>query len=275
MEGARDLALLALEEASPEHQSAHILAATALAQLGDLDGANRTYEDGLTWTQDAGSGGLWQSAIHACRAINLAQVGRFEEARVDGEEAVAIARRLRNPTGLSLALFGLGWSLLGPDPTQARAALEESIALAEAGAIQGGLDAMLGLIAPLRLADGDVAGALDGLSTTVTRMRESGERLSVVNSLDSSLIVLSELGEREVPATITGIRAAETFAPAGAGIAGVARARHDEIVAEVRATLGDEAFDAAAARGAAMSDEDALTFLLTELECVRAGLAPP
>lgn len=75
-----------------------------------------------------------------------------------------------------------------------------------------------------------------------------------------------------VPAPITGIRAAETFAPAGAGIAGVARARHDEIVAELHAALGEQAFAAAAARGAAMSDEEALTFLLEELERVRAAL---
>jgi tetratricopeptide (TPR) repeat protein len=271
VEGARDLALLALEDAAPEHHSAHLLAATSHAQLGDLDGANRIYEDGLIGTRGT-EHDLWRSGLHAGRAMNLAAVGRFEEARVDGEEAVTIARRLRNPTTLSLALFGLGWSSLGPDPAQARLALEESIALAESGAIQGGLDAMLGLVAPLRFVDGDVSGALDALITTLTRMRESGERLSVINALDSSLTVLAELGEHEVPAVITGIRAAETFGPASTGIAGAARARHDEIIAEVGAALGDRAFDAAAARGAAMSADEALHFLLAELQRVRAAL---
>jgi tetratricopeptide (TPR) repeat protein len=272
VEGALDLSLLTLDEmATPEQQSAHLLAATSYAQLGDLDGANRIYEDGLALTQGA-EHDLWRSALHAGRAMNLGAVGRYEEARADAEEAVAIARRLRNPTTLSLALFGLGWSSLGPDPDQARVALEESITLAESGAIQGGLDAMLGLVTPLRFRDGDVAGALDALITTLTRMRESGERLSVTNLLDSSLTVLAELGEGEVPAIITGIRGSETFGPASSGIAGAARARHDKTVAEVQAVLGEEAFDAAAAGGAAMSADEALGFLLAELQRVRAAL---
>ena len=55
----------------------------------------------------------------------------------------------------------------------------------------------------------------------------------------------------------------------------MARARHDEIVAKVRAALGDDAFEAAAARGAAMSDDEALGFLLDELDRVRTGLNSP
>jgi tetratricopeptide (TPR) repeat protein len=274
VEAALDLALLALEEeeaATSEHQSAHILAATSHGNLGDLDAALGILEDGLARAQGLDRD-FWTGTLHAVRAMSLAAFGRVEEARVEGEEAVAIARRTRNPTALSLALSGLGFSLFGPDPQRARAALEESIALAEAGAISGTLDSMLGLIAPLRFADGDVAGALDGLITTLTRMRESGERISVNNSLDSSLTVLAELGELEVPAVITGIRAAETFGPAMASLGIAARVRYAPMVAEVRAALGDEAFDAAAARGAAMSADEVLHFLLAELQRVRAAL---
>jgi tetratricopeptide (TPR) repeat protein len=273
VEGALELALLTLEgEAVPEHGSMHVLAASSHAQLGDLDGALRTYEEGLTNARELHpEEPHWTVSLQSARAMSLSAFGRFEEARVDGEEAVALARRVGNPTGLSLALFGLAWSFVESDPRQARAAFEESIALAEAGAIAGGLDAMLGLVAPLRFADGDVAGALDGLITTLTRTRESGERLSVLNTLDASLTVLAEIGEREVLAVIGGIRAAETFGPASAGMAGASRAGH-EVVAEVRVALGDQAFDAATARGAAMSADEALGFLLAELQRVRAAL---
>jgi tetratricopeptide (TPR) repeat protein len=272
VEAALDLALLALEETpTPEQQSAHVLAATSHGNLGDLDAALRIFEDGLARAHGPDRD-FWTGTLHAVRAMALAAFGRFEEARVDGEEALTTARRLRNPTALSMALCGLGFSLLGPDPQRSRRAFEESIALAEAGAISGTLDSMLGLVAPLRFADGDVAEAFDGLITTLTRMRESGERISVNNSLDASLTVLAEMGERDVPAIITGIRSAETFGPAMASLALAARVRYDASIAEVRAALGDEAFDAAAARGAAMSADEALTYLLAELQRVRAAL---
>jgi hypothetical protein len=47
------------------------------------------------------------------------------------------------------------------------------------------------------------------------------------------------------------------------------------IVAEVRAALGDRDFDAAAARGAAMSADEAIDFLLGELRRVRAASSTP
>ena len=106
-------------------------------------------------------------------------------------------------------------------------------------------------------------------------MREIGERLSVINSLDACGHACSASwasARCRRPSSASGRRRRSGRAT---GIAGVARARHDEIVAEVRSTLGDDAFEAAVARGAAMSDDEALAFLLGELERVRDLRGPP
>jgi predicted ATPase/class 3 adenylate cyclase len=268
---ARDLSLLTIREGVPTNQSARVCAATSTAQFGEIDAALGIYAAGIELLVDGQGDEYSAAALHAGRAMHLAAYGRFDEARAAGEQAVAYARRLHNPTATSVALYGLGWSLYESDPGAAQAALEEAIALSEEAAVEGGLDAMLGLVAPLRFRAGDVAGALDALCTTVSRMREIGERQSVNNALDASITTLPALGEREVPAVLSGIRSVETFGPRR-GVSGPAQARLDAAVAELRTALGDEAFEAAVARGAAMSDEEALTYLLAELQRVRASL---
>jgi predicted ATPase/class 3 adenylate cyclase len=269
--GARALALLTISEGAPTQHSAHMCAATSAAQFGDIDTALAIYAAGIDLLRDGRGDDYSAAALYSGQAMSLAQCGRFEEASVAGEQARVIARRLGNPTALVLALHGLGWSLTESDPSAARAALEESIALSEQAALEGGLDAMLGMVAPLRFRDGDVAQALDALCATVARMRETGERASVINAIEASVTMRPVLGEREVPAVIWGSEAAETFGPRR-GLGSPAQARLDATVAELRSTLGDAAFDAAVARGAAMSDEEALNFLLDELTRVRASL---
>ena len=273
---ARDLALLAIRDGVPQgvltsSGSAHVCAASSSTILGDLDTALQIYADGYDVVADRPDGGYSRAALLAARAMSLSAYGRFDEAQAAAEEAHSLARQIRNPTGLGLALQALGWALRSSDPETALAAFEESLTLAESGAIQAGYDATLARVAPLRLQAGNPLGALDALLAAITHCREIGERFSVLTALDSLVIVLSELGETQAPVVATGVIQAEVFGPLG-GLSGPELERHERYVAMARDALGNQAFEAALARGAAMNDDEALAYALRELERVRRAL---
>ena len=199
--------------------------------------------------------------------MSLSGVGRTDEARVDAEASTALARRLRNPTVLALAALARGWSLKHDDEAETRAALEESIAICESGALQGTLVPSLAFVAPLRHRAGDTVGALDALRTAILSCRETGERLSIITVLLSFVIVLTDLGEMEGPAVAAGVLQSEVFGPA-ASVTGFDLDEHQRCLDIARETLGDTRYNAAVARGASLSDEEALDRLVDELDRV-------
>ena len=69
---------------------------------------------------------------------------------MDGEEAAGPRSAAPQPDRIVARVVRARLVIDRARPRKALAAFEESIALAESGAIQGGLDAMLGLVAPLR-----------------------------------------------------------------------------------------------------------------------------
>jgi predicted ATPase/class 3 adenylate cyclase len=250
---------------------AYQCAATCAAQLGDLDAALTLFAGALDAVPDPSVSQYGIAAVHSVRALSYASHGRFEEAREDAEAALAIARPTKNPTVQSLALQALGWSSWTTEPTVARDAFEESVALMKSGAIEGGLDATRARLAPLRFAAGDVAGSLDLLLETFSHVREIGERLSTVTALDASVGVLTALGEDEPAAVLAGVMRSEMFGPI-AMLIGIELQRHQAAHAALRHRLGDDAFQAFVDRGAALDDDDALAYAIAELTRVRAAL---
>jgi tetratricopeptide (TPR) repeat protein len=273
---ARDLALLAITDGVPQHPqlatSAHVCAASSAGMLGDLDAALEIFAEGERVAHEHSNPEHELSALTAARALMFSAHDRLDEAQRDAQQALVLARRTRNPTVLTLASMALGWALSASDPEASRAAYEESIALSESGALGGGLSVALAHVAPLRLQAGDAPGAIDALLASITHCREIGERLSVVAALDSLVVVLTELGETEVPVVTAGVIHAEVFGPAIVIGSPESRERRERCVALARDALGSAAYEAALARGAAMSDEEALAYTLTELDRVRTTL---
>jgi hypothetical protein len=192
-------------------------------------------------------------------------MARVDEALADSDAAIALARRVRNPTVLAIAAQARGGALQFIDAEASRAAFEESIEICESGAIQGGLDAALARVAALRMQAGDTTGALTALRTSLAHCREIGERLSVTTGLDSFVVVLTELGEMEAPVVAFAVIQTESFGPLEA-VTGREQERREQYLAIARAALSDAAYEAALARGGSMSDEEALDFVLGELD---------
>ena len=270
---SRELSLTAIRAGIPPSQnhstSAHVCAATASMGMGDMDSAMRIYAEGIHGVEGHPDPEYGHAALLAARAMNLSAMGRFEEARADAESSTALARRVRNPTVLALAALARGWALKSTERAAARAAFEESIAICESGAIQGTLVPALAFVAPLRLEEGDPVGALDALRSSIVHCRETGERFSAISVLDSFVTVLTELDDLEPPVVVAGVLRAELFGPMAA-VTGPDLENQEQHLAIARAGLSDAAYEAALARGGSMSDEDAIEYVIGELDRVLA-----
>jgi len=252
---------------------AYQCAATCAAQLGELDEALALLAEAIDLASDLPAAQFLLAAVLGVRSMAFSTHGRTDEAGDDADAALAIARRIRNPTVQCLALQALGWASWAIDPERARNAFEEAVTLMESGAIEGGIDATRARLAPLRLGAGDESGAVDALLETFSHMRAIGERLSVVTTLDSSLIVLTALGEDQPAAMLAGVMRAESFGPLTAGmLTGGDFERHEAALETLRGRLGDDALHAFLDQGAAMDDNEAIAYALAELMRVRATL---
>ena len=245
-------------------------AATFATQLGDLDEALALYEQAIHVVADLPAADYSLAAVHAVRSMSYSVHGRFDEARHDADSALAIARRTRNPSVQGLALQALGWSSWANEPDVAREAYEEAVALMTAGAIEGGLDASRGRLAPLRFAAGDAAGAVDLLLETFVHTREIGERQSVIPVCDGGLVVLTALEEDRPAAVLAGVLRAGTFGVAW--FVGPERERHEAALQTLRGRLGDDGLQASLDVGAAMDAEAAMTYAIAELTRIRANM---
>ena len=83
------------------------------------------------------------------------------------------------------------------------------------------------------------------------------------------MVVLTTLGEMEAGVVAFGVIRAETFGPLSL-VSGLELERNEQHLLIARAVLGDAPYNAAVARGASMSDEEALEYALRELDRVLA-----
>ena len=245
-------------------------AATFATQLGDLDEALALYAQAIDVVAAFPAADYSLAAVHAVRSMSYSVHGRFDEARHDADSALVIARRTRNPTAQGLALQALGWASWATDPDVARAAYEEAVALMTSGAIEGGLDAARGRLAPLRFDAGDAAGAVDLLLETFIHTRENGERQSVFTACDGSLVVLTGLEEHQPAAVLAGALRAGTFGEVW--FIGPELQRHEAALQTLRDRLGDDDLQASLHHGAAMDADETMTYAIAELTRIRAGL---
>jgi predicted ATPase/DNA-binding SARP family transcriptional activator len=274
---ARDLALRTIADGAPAGTTCtagpYIALGTSASMLGDLAAGREAFAAGRVVARGRSDETFSTSALLAADAMALAGHGHCDEARASAEAALRLARQLRNPTVLVLATFAMGWSLLVTDPTAARAALEECIALSNAGALDGTAGAALARVAPLRLADGDVDGALDALTTGLARLREIGDRTSLASILHSAAAVLEDLGESEAALTACAVLERSTFAEFVEPSA-IQPGRREAVVARFFAQDPTTA-DARWRHVADLSDDEALDELAASLVRVRPGRVAP
>ena len=185
----------------------------------------------------------------------------------EGDEALASARQLRSPTAIALAQSARGRALADLDPTAAEPALEEAVALADAGAMSAILTPSLASLAEARIRQGRVSDARAPARRTLTLSREGGFDVMAIVALELALRVLHADGDTRAAAVVLGGIEADAIGPATSVILGN-MPWFPAHATDIRAAPADDEFEAARARGAAMDALAVITFALQALDQV-------
>jgi predicted ATPase/class 3 adenylate cyclase len=211
----------------------------------------------------------WQVVmIRAIAAILEILIGDLDNARARTGALLESARRSQSPTALALSLYTFGWASQYDDPGAALGALDESVELVRAGATDMIFSHALVRSAAIRARGGD-QHAIEGLREAIAYAHDIGSKTTIMTALDVAVWILADLDKVAIAGELAG------FLDAGVTIAlnPVIGAELDERMqsrAHLRALLGDARYDALAARGAAMSYEEMIPYLLGALDQVIA-----
>jgi hypothetical protein len=210
----------------------------------------------------------------AIEAMAWTDAGDHAAARRPAMEAVEAARRFGIPALSAIACYAAAAAIwIGERPT-ALLLVEESLALARAGAFDPILGFALSLAGVIWARNGDLPGALAALQEATVQLAGEGNRLGLGMTLERAAAVLVRLGEFEPAAVLAGADSAR-FALSVAAIYPDERLGIDEAQAIARRALGEAAYSSAAARGAAMNDDEVTNDALGQFRRVAVLIGEP
>lgn len=253
------LLLMRIHEVAPKHQAGLLQSATLLVAYQDREAARR----------------LAQSAVAAARAEgDKRQVGwslwalsttlpSGLEAEAICQEALALFREVDDQPGLGLVYNSIGeHARLSGDLARARSAYEQSLAIAERTGDARRQYYVLYNLAFVAQRAGNHHEAIRALRRSLALCQDLGVPTDVIQELLALAGSLGALGEP--------VRAAQLFGAAHAFLQhrGVLidpsdQPEHDRNMAVVRAQLGEAAFEAAWAKGQAMTFDQAVAYAQT------------
>ena len=199
----------------------------------------------------------------AAEAIAWTAAGDYAAARPPAMEAVEVARRVQNP-GLSAWAFCTAAGAIWPgEPQTALTLIEDSLALTRAGAFDPALDTALTWAGFIRARNGDLPGALAALQEAMAQQHADGNRLLLNMTLQITAVVLARLGEAEPAVVLSGAFSAH-FPPGISAVHQDVTMGIEEAQSLARHALGEAAYRAALARGAAMDEDELVQYALSE-----------
>jgi tetratricopeptide (TPR) repeat protein len=270
----RSLGEQALRDGLPTDCPALHVAHLAIAECDTFSGnharALEVMAEARRAVDDVGGDTYSLASIDAADAAFTAMSGDFGRARPMAEEAVRLTRSLGNPSILAVSLFALGFALWDEDPIEALAALDESVALARAGASDMVLAAALSLAARVRARGGDAPAALRGLRDALSAADDVGDRPTFFSALDRAIEILVSAGELDRAAVITGVVTRGPFREMTSLQGGPEEQARARVIEELRGRLGAPRFDAAVERGAALSYDEVIDYSVGELDALLA-----
>jgi len=159
------------------------------------------------------------------------------------------------------------------DPDRALTALDESIALTRAGANDGAYGAALSQAAAIRARRGERLAAIEELHEAIAHSHEVGDRLNLTAALRRAGGIVGELGYAHLAAVFAGITAGENFGVLMmVPLPGEEIAFNDSVDVRVREELGSPIYEAATARGAALTTSEIVSYTLDELDRIQTEL---
>jgi tetratricopeptide (TPR) repeat protein len=270
---ARTLAIDALRDGPPPDARGACVAYSVLAIISVMEGQP---DEALKWLA-VGHEACDNQPLDPCAvcatattaAVFAGSAGHYELARTEAERALTDARRNGQPTMIAMALFANGVAFEPADPAGALEAFEEAVDMFRKRPDRGEIGMALAGIARLRLALGNRKGALAAARDGVAHYHYFGLAAQVLGLINETIVALTETGQTELAAVLTGI-------VASGHIATLTMTFKPERMAAVEDRLQDDLgpgrYLAAVRRGQDMAGDDAVAFVLSELDGLIADL---
>jgi hypothetical protein len=218
-------------------------------------------------TKLAVQGGPGQVIGRCGLLIHLPMAGRDEEARAIAADTLTAARAHGNPWFIGLALYGSARAFAPADPAQALRLFRDGLAYAQEHRLLL-LEATIAQeAAGLETLHGDPGQALALLDTAIASFSSAGNVSSMGTTLAILAVWFDRFGRPDVAATLCG---ASTNHPGSQYYVDL-----PAVVDQLRAALGDAAFDQYAAAGAAMDLTEAVGYARHHIELARGQAANP
>jgi predicted ATPase/class 3 adenylate cyclase len=267
-ETARALAEQALrEEITPDFPAPNQAVIVSCMTLVSAGEASAAVERALWYAEHFDRIGL--RAFDRCNVRTTAAIwalfsGDAEAAKQQAQLAIGLALEIANPSSIAMASFVTGWTLADEAPDAALSYLERSVDLTRAGASDVVLSPTLTRIARIHARRGERERSWVALQEAIVHAHGDGDESQVAASIDQGLIAFGPFGAPEAAATLAGSVLAGSLAEM-ALTTPFEVAERDHCLDRVRAELGDERYDTAFERGAAMSYSDVVTYALEQL----------
>ena len=225
--------------------------------LGHPDEAIRLLKAGVALSEELGK--TWDSPYHRKSSLGLAllAVGEVDRAAVLFEETLAVRDRAGyrgsglSPEGMADALLGLGIvARYREDGPRARQLLDEALGAFRARSDAEGASTALYHLGLASYAQHDLGRSASLLRESLGSRQARGDRLGVADCLEALAAVARLGGSLPQAARLLGL-AGTMRKDTGASRWAADQARYDRESAAVRAAMGEEAFAAACAAGAA------------------------
>lgn len=229
-------------------------------EMGEYDRAAALYRETLALAREAGDTTRVVAAL-----LGLSDVARglgdAEQIVARCEEALPLSRAAGFTAAEFFALHNLGLAAwLRGDLARAGALLAESLALLRGSGYPPdppSIAEILTSVGRVERAQGHLEQARSAFVESLTLARESGPYFIIADDLDELAGLAALERHADLAARLLGaahaLRRAKRMRPSGMG-----QRRHECGVAEVRAALGDAAFEAAYAAGQAMGRDEAI-----------------
>lgn len=227
---------------------------------GRFDEAMEGMAAAIVFFDSAGGTDFQRSNLRAASAHFRISCGDLPGALAEAEESLALAREVGNPSNIAIALGALGAALYASDPRRAREVLEESVALTDAGASDVVRPHALLYLAALRAQFGDDRGSLECLRDSFERSVEWGDRATLA-MLAFGAVPLVETGHPELALAMVTAMTKHSNSLGGETLDATQRA-----VGRARDEIGGERADSLIARVEAMSYDEMVEYLGTELD---------
>jgi hypothetical protein len=195
----------------------------------------------------------------------LPAAGRAEEAMAIAADTLTAARGHGNPFIVAMALLGSGLTFAAADPARALRFFRDGLVYAEQHRLPLFEAAIAQTSAGLEASHGDLGQALALFDASLDSVHRAGNVSSVGGALAHLAVCFDRLDRPDVAATLYG---ASTHQAIGLLVVDL-----PAVVDDLRAALGDAAFDQCAATGAAMNLADAVGYARHHIELARRQTA--